>query len=252
MTTLLETDGLTRRFGGLDAVSDVSVTVEQNSVVGFIGPNGAGKTTFINVVTGFLKPSAGRVVFDGNDVTGQRPWDVARAGVSRTFQIAKPFRDMTVRENVALGSMFGPGNSRSVAASLTDADEVLERVGLTERAEARPGELPIADNKRLDLAKALAMKPRLLLLDEVMAGLRPAEIDKSIDLIRSLQKDGLTIVVIEHVMKAILAVSDKVIVLHEGKRLAEGPPKEIASDDRVIEAYLGERYAKRVKEGDGA
>ncbi|MBA2273724.1 MAG: ABC transporter ATP-binding protein [Actinobacteria bacterium] len=252
MTTLLETDGLTRRFGGLDAVSDVSVTVEQNSVVGFIGPNGAGKTTFINVVTGFLKPSAGRVVFDGNDVTGNRPWDVARAGVSRTFQIAKPFRDLTVRENVALGSMFGPGNSRSVAASLTDADEVLERVGLSERAEARPGELPIADTKRLELAKALAMKPRLLLLDEVMAGLRPAEIDNSIDLIRSLQKDGLTIVVIEHVMKAILAVSDKVIVLHEGKRLAEGPPKEIASDDRVIEAYLGERYAKRVKEGGDA
>lgn len=252
MTTLLETDGLTRRFGGLDAVSGVSVTVELNSVVGFIGPNGAGKTTFINVVTGFLKPSAGRVIFDGNDVTGNRPWDVARAGVSRTFQIAKPFRDLTVRENVALGSMFGPGNSRSVAASLTDADEVLERVGLSERAEARPGELPIADTKRLELAKALAMKPRLLLLDEVMAGLRPAEIDNSIDLIRSLQKDGLTIVVIEHVMKAILAVSDKVIVLHEGKRLAEGPPKEIASDDRVIEAYLGERYAKRVKEGGDA
>lgn len=252
MTTLLETDGLTRRFGGLDAVSGVSVTVELNSVVGFIGPNGAGKTTFINVVTGFLKPSAGRVIFDGSDVTGNRPWDVARAGVSRTFQIAKPFRDLTVRENVALGSMFGPGNSRSVAASLTDADEVLERVGLSERAEARPGELPIADTKRLELAKALAMKPRLLLLDEVMAGLRPAEIDNSIDLIRSLQKDGLTIVVIEHVMKAILAVSDKVIVLHEGKRLAEGPPKEIASDDRVIEAYLGERYAKRVKEGGDA
>jgi len=252
VSALLETDRLSRRFGGLDAVSDVSVSVEEGSIVGLIGPNGAGKTTMINLVTGFLKPTSGRVVFAGKDVTGERPWNVARAGMSRTFQIAKPFRDMTVRENIALGSMFGPGRASSVGVSLADADSVLERVGLSDRADTRPGELPIADNKRLELAKALAMKPRLLLLDEVMAGLRHTEIDKSVELIRSLKDDGLTVVVIEHVMKAILAVSDKVIVLHEGRQLAEGSPEEMAADERVIEAYLGERYAKRAREGNGA
>jgi branched-chain amino acid transport system ATP-binding protein len=247
VSALLETKDLTARFGGLEALSSVSLAVDEGAIVGLIGPNGAGKTTLVNLVTGSIAPSKGRVVVDGTDVTGRKPWDVAKAGIARTFQIVKPFRGMTVRENVATGAMFGPRSS-SMADSLECADEVLERVGLAERADALPGELPVADNKRLELAKALAMKPRLMFLDEVMAGLRPAEVEKSVELVRSLRDDGLTIVVIEHVMKAIMALSDTVVVLHEGKELARGAPDEIAADDRVIEAYLGERYAKRAKE----
>jgi branched-chain amino acid transport system ATP-binding protein len=157
-----------------------------------------------------------------------------------------------VRENVAIGALFGPHKDDSLKGGLAEADRVLERVGLADKADARPGELPIADNKRLELAKTLAMGPRLLFLDEVMAGLRPAEVDRSVGLIRSLRDEGLTIVVIEHVMKAIMAVSDVVFVLHEGRQLATGAPKEIATDDRVIEAYLGERYAQRARESDDA
>lgn len=250
MSSLLETRALSVRFGGLTAVSDVSLKVDEGTIVGLIGPNGAGKTTFVNLVSGFVKPTSGSVIVDGRDVTGRKPWDVAKAGVARTFQIGKPFRDMTVRENVAIGSMFGPREANSLKTSLSEADRVLDRVGLAAKAEARPGELPIADNKRLELAKALAMKPRLLFLDEVMAGLRHAEIEESVELLRSLRDDGLTIIVIEHVMKAIMAVSDTVVVLHEGKELASGSPEDIAEDERVIEAYLGQRYAQRSK-GNG-
>jgi branched-chain amino acid transport system ATP-binding protein len=252
VSALLQTKELTVRFGGLEALSNVSLEVEEGSIVGLIGPNGAGKTTLVNVITGSIAPSKGRVMVGDADVTGRKPWEVAKAGVARTFQIVKPFRGMTVRENVAIGAMFGPGSASSLKESLDSADAVLERVDLTDRAEALPGELPVADNKKLELAKALAMKPRLLFLDEVMAGLRPAEIELSVALVRSLRDDGLTIVVIEHVMKAIMAVSDVVAVLHEGKELARGSPEEIAGDDRVIEAYLGERYARRTKESGDA
>jgi branched-chain amino acid transport system ATP-binding protein len=248
---LLETKGVSARFGGLAAVDNVSMVVEEGTILGLIGPNGAGKTTFINLVTGFVRPTSGRVLIDGDDVTGSKPWVIAGHGVARTFQIVKPFRDMTVRENVAIGTMFGTERP-ALRDSLKQADAVLERVGLADKANARPGELPIVDNKRLELAKALAMKPRLLLLDEVMAGLRPNEIERAVALVRSLKEDGLTIVAIEHVMKAILAASDSVFVMHEGKELARGSPEEIAADEKVIEAYLGERYAKRQREADGA
>lgn len=248
MSAPLETHDVSVRFGALEAVSEVSVSVEPKTILGLIGPNGAGKTTFVNTVTGFAQASSGTVMIDGRDMTGSKPWHIARAGVARTFQIVKPFRSMTVRENVALGSMFSGQDSRSLASSLGRADDVLERVGLADKAEALPGEVPVADNKRLELAKALAMGPRVLLLDEVMAGLRPAEIDRSIKLIGSLRDDGLTIVVIEHVMKAVIALCDHVFVLHEGRRLTEGPPDEVATDERVIEAYLGERYAQRARE----
>jgi branched-chain amino acid transport system ATP-binding protein len=252
VNALLETRELSVNFGGLRAVWDVSLSVEERSILGLIGPNGAGKTTLVNLVTGFVKPTKGRVLVGGQDMTRRKPWDVAKVGVARTFQIVKPFRDMTTRENVAVGSMFGPNKATSLKESLSEADRILERVGLSHKAEARPGELPIVDNKRLELAKALAMKPRLLFLDEVMAGLRPPEIEQSVHLIRSLKEDGLAIVVIEHVMKAIMAVSDTVIVLHEGKELARGAPDKIANDELVIEAYLGERYAQRTKEDDRA
>jgi branched-chain amino acid transport system ATP-binding protein len=245
VSAALETRELSRRFGGLDAVDGVSVTLEQGTVLGVIGPNGAGKSTLINLITGHLKPTAGHVAIEGKDVTGQKPWVVAGARVARTFQVVKPFRNLTVRENAAIGAMYGPERARSARAAMDQADEALGRVGLLERAELTPGDLSVADARRLELAKALAMRPRLLLLDEVMAGLRPNEIEPSLDLIRSLRDDGVAILVVEHVMKAIMAVSDRVLVMHEGKELTQGPPDEVVKDERVIEAYLGQRYAAR-------
>jgi branched-chain amino acid transport system ATP-binding protein len=227
------------------------MAVDEGTVLGIIGPNGAGKSTLINLITGHVKPSAGRVMVDGRDVTGRKPWVIAKERVARTFQIVKPFRNLTVRENVAIGAMYGPGHPRSARTAVEQADETLERVGLADRAELSPGDLSVADARRLELAKALAMRPRLLLLDEVMAGLRPGEIEPSLDLIRSLRDDGVTILVVEHVMKAILAVSDEVLVMHEGSELTRGPPDEVVKDDRVIEAYLGERYAKRARGNGG-
>jgi len=227
------------------------VAVEQGTVLGIIGPNGAGKSTLINLITGHVKPSEGQVMVDGRDMTGRKPWTIAKERVARTFQIVKPFRNLTVRENVAIGAMYGPERARSAREAIAQADEALERVGLAHRAELSPGDLSVADARRLELAKALAMRPRVLLLDEVMAGLRPDEIQPSLDLIRSLREDGVTIVVVEHVMKAIMAVSDEVLVMHEGRELTRGAPDEVVKDERVIEAYLGERYAQRAR-GDAS
>jgi branched-chain amino acid transport system ATP-binding protein len=252
VSAVLEVDGLGRRFGGLEAVHDVSFTLGEAETLGVIGPNGAGKSTLINLITGHIKPSAGRVVIGGRDVTGAKPWAIAEAGVGRTFQIVKPFRNLTVCENVAIGSMFGPSRARSASEAIVRARELLERVGLADRADAAPGGLSVADARRLELAKALAMRPRLLLLDEVMAGLRPREIEAALELIRSLSDDGMTILVVEHVMKAIMSVSDSVLVMHEGGELVHGPPHEVVEDERVIEAYLGQRYAKRMRaQGNG-
>lgn len=247
---VLEVNGLGRRFGGLHTVRDVSFTVPPGQTLGVIGPNGAGKSTFVNLVTGHLRPSAGRVLVDGADLTGVKPWTMAHHRVARTFQIAKPFRGMTVRENVALSVMYGPAGIRTLRRALPEADTVLERVGLAARAAATPGELAVADARRLELAKALAMRPRLLLLDEVMAGLRPGEIEPSLALIDELKGEGMTLVVVEHVMKAIVAVSDRVLVLHQGAVLTSGPPREVLADPRVVEAYLGHRYAQRHRESE--
>jgi branched-chain amino acid transport system ATP-binding protein len=249
---VLETQGLGRRFGGLQAVSEVSFSVPKGQVLGVIGPNGAGKSTFINLVTGHIKPTSGRVLIDGKDLTGARPWVIAHAGVARTFQIVKPFRGMTVRENVAVGVLYGPDHTSLMSAALRRADEVLEEVGLAGLGDRSPAELSVADARRLEFAKALAVNPRLLLLDEVMAGLRHSEIEPSLELIAKLRERGLTIIVVEHVMRAILAISDKVLVLHQGQVLTTGEPRKVLSDPRVIEAYLGHRYAKRQGGGNHA
>ena len=251
MSAVLETQGLTKRFGGVAAVSDVSFSLEEGTVLGVIGPNGAGKSTLINLITGHEKPSEGKVTIAGRDVTDEKPWTIAKARVARTFQIVKPFRNLTVRENVAIGAMYGPEHSGSANDAIAGADAVLERVGLIDRAEASPGDLGVADARRLEMGKALAMNPRLLLLDEVMAGLRPGEIEPALDLIRSLRDEGVSVLVVEHVMKAIMAVSDELLVMHEGQELLHGKPKEVMEDERVIEAYLGKRYAERAKEQDG-
>ena len=242
---VLETRGLGRRFGGLRAVSDVSISVPEGQVLGVIGPNGAGKSTVINLVTGHLKPSEGQVLIDGKDLTGAQPWTIAHARVARTFQIVKPFRGMTVRENVAVGILYGPQGTTVMSQALRAADDVLAEVGISALGDRPPGELSVADARRLEFAKALALRPRLLLLDEVMAGLRHTEIEPSLELIRTLKARGITIIVVEHVMKAILAVSDQVLVLYQGQVLTSGDPREVLADHRVIEAYLGHRYAQR-------
>jgi len=242
---ILQTQDLGRRFGGLRAVADVSFAVPEGQVLGIIGPNGAGKSTLINLITGHVKPSGGRVLIDGRDMTGAPPWAVAQAGVARTFQIVKPFRGMSVRENVAIGILYRRHGVNVMSHALRAADEVLEEVGIADLGDRPPGELPVADARRLELAKALALRPRLLLLDEVMAGLRHSEIEPSLQLIRTLRERGITIIVVEHVMKAIVAVSDRILVLHQGQVLTSGAPREVLTDRRVIEAYLGQRYAQR-------
>jgi branched-chain amino acid transport system ATP-binding protein len=242
---ILEVRNLSRRFGGLWALRDVSFSVPEGQIIGIIGPNGAGKSTLVNLITGHLRPTTGQVLIAGNDVTGARPWVIAHDRVARTFQIVKPFRGLTVRENVAIGAMHGHDRDHSVREALATADELLRLVGIAQHAKATPSQLNIADARRLELAKALACRPRLLLLDEVMAGLRHQEIDAAVELIHRLRESGITIVAIEHVMQAIISISDRVLVLHHGSILAEGPPREVLADQRVVEAYLGHRYARR-------
>jgi branched-chain amino acid transport system ATP-binding protein len=236
--------GLTKTFGGLKAIQNVDLDLSAGRLLGVIGPNGAGKSTLVNLLTGHVRPTAGTVEIEGRDLTGARPWRIAHAGVARTFQIVKPFRGMTVTENVAVAALFG-GGRMSLPAANTFAAEILERVGLGGREQLHPGELSVADARRLELAKALALRPRVLLLDEVLAGLRPVEIAPALELISSLRRDGLALLMVEHVVQAISAISDEVLVLHHGEVLTSGPPAQVLSDDRVVEAYLGARYAAR-------
>ena len=241
----LEVRGLSKRFGGLWALRDVSFSVAQGEILGVIGPNGAGKSTLVNLITGYARPTGGQVVIGGRDVTGMRPWVIAHDRVARTFQVVKPFRGLTVRENVAIGAMHGSERDRTVEDALATADRLLDLVGMASHAAAAPSQLSVADARRLELAKALATRPRLLLIDEVMAGLRLHEIESAVDLIHRLRDGGITIVAIEHVMKAIVSVSDRILVLHHGSILALGSPADVLSDQRVIEAYLGHRYVTR-------
>ena len=242
---VLEVRHLAKRFGGLWALRDVSFSVSEGEILGVIGPNGAGKSTLVNLITGHLRPTTGQVLIGGRDVTGLRPWVIAHDRVARTFQIVKPFRGLTVRENVAIGAMHGNERDRSVRDALTTADELLDLVGIAKHANATPTQLSVADARRLELAKALATRPRLLLIDEVMAGLRHHEIESAVELIHRLRDSGITIVAVEHVMKAIVSVSDRILVLHHGSILALGSPSEVLADPRVIEAYLGHRYLNR-------
>jgi len=245
---ILVATGITKKFGGLAAVDGVDLTIRRGEILGVLGPNGAGKTTFVNCMTGLDKPTSGSIVFDGRDVTKTASFRIGRLGMARTFQVVKPLRQLTVRENVATGAMFGArGRSRSAAQARARADEVLERVSLADKRDRAATTLTIPDLKRLELAKALAMDPQLLFLDEVMAGLNASEIEKAMELILSINRSGVTIFVIEHVMKAIMGISDRLVVLHYGRKIAEGPPQEIVESPDVIEAYLGERFAQRAR-----
>jgi branched-chain amino acid transport system ATP-binding protein len=237
--TLLRIRGITKRFGGLEANKGIEFDAEQGTIIGLIGPNGAGKTTLFNCVTGFYTPDDGKVVFDELDITGWPPHRVCQAGIARTFQIARPFAQMTVLENVMVGGLL---RHRQTAASRTAAMEVLEFTGLASRQSMFARNLTTADKKRLEVARALATGPRLLMLDEAMAGLTPKETQEAVDLILRLRARGVTILLVEHVMEVVMPISNRVVVLDYGQKIAEGPPQEIANDERVIQAYLGERY----------
>jgi branched-chain amino acid transport system ATP-binding protein len=238
-TVLLEVEGLARRFGGVQAVVGLSFYVRVGEILGVIGPNGSGKTTTFNLITGFYRPDRGLVRFAGEEITGLRPYEVCSRGICRTFQVAKPFREVTVFRNVLMGTLLRHPHP---AVAAKRAEEVLHLVGLESRAHTVAGSLTTIDQRRLEMARALGTEPRLLLLDETMAGLTPTEVEEAIRLIAALRDRGLTVVVVEHVMRAVMSLSDRIVVLDQGMKIAEGKPKEISSDPRVIQAYLGAEY----------
>jgi len=221
-------------------VDSLNLQIEEGQIFGLIGPNGAGKSTAFNCIAGVFPPTAGEITFDGKNINGSKPWDLCKAGLARTFQIVKPFGSKSVLYNVTVGS-FATTNSRSEAEA--KAMKVLEYLNFADKKDILAANLTIADRKRLEIAKALATEPKLLLLDEVMAGLRPNEVDEMVDILKNLRNRGITIFVIEHIMRAIMALSDRIVVIQFGKKIAEGTPDEIANNEKVIKAYLGEDYA---------
>jgi branched-chain amino acid transport system ATP-binding protein len=241
---LLEVQDVTRKFGELVANDRVSFTVEAGSIVGLIGPNGAGKTTLFNCVSGLYPVTSGRIFFDGSEITGLPSYRIARMGAVRTFQVVRPLKEMTVFDNVLVGAFLHDANTAKARAT---AEHSIRICGLAEFADKPSGDLPIGVKKRLELARALATRPRLLMLDEVMAGLTSTEVKAALDLIRSIREEGITLLIVEHIMEAIMPIADKVVVLDGGIKLAEGPPGEIIHDERVITAYLGEKFSRRMQ-----
>ena len=242
MSVLMRGESVSRRFGGLKAVDSVDFELNDGEILGLIGPNGAGKTTLFSVIAGSIPPTSGRILLEDGEISGWQAYRVVRAGVCRTHQIVRPFAKMTVLENVQVGSRYG-NTDRKERDTQAQAMDLLALVGLEERAGSLPGELTLAGRKKLEMARALATAPRVLLLDEVVAGLNPVEARGLSDLIRSVRERNIAVIMIEHVMQAVMGLSDRVMVLDEGKKIAEGSPEAVANDGKVIEAYLGEEPA---------
>ena len=236
---VLEVKNVTKKFGGLEAVKNMELNVKKGEILGLIGPNGAGKTTLFNIITGFYKPDKGKIYFCNRDITGLKPEQICRLGIARTFQIVKPLWKLTVLENV-LAAVYLRYEDRETA--IKKAMLYLEIVNLHKKANLFPSELSYPDLKKLELARALATEPTLLLLDETAAGLNPVEIEEMMEIIKKLHKNGITFIIVEHVMKFIMNISDRIIVMHHGSKLAEGKPDEVANNRKVIEAYLGEGF----------
>jgi len=237
---ILEISEVTKNFGGLTALNDVDMHIAKGEILALIGPNGAGKSTMFDCVAGVYPPSSGTIRFKGKSIAGLKPWDLCRLGLARTFQIVKPFAARTVLYNVMVGAFL---RTSSTDKARDKALSVLETLRLDHRKDMLAGTLTIADRKRLEIAKALATEPELLLLDEVMAGLRPTEMDDMIAIIRQLRGNGITVFIIEHIMRAVMALSDRVVVIHFGEKIAEGAPEDVTRDENVIKAYLGSDYA---------
>lgn len=239
MSALLEVEGLTRRFGGLVAVDGLSFIVAAGEIVGLLGPNGSGKTTVLDLLSGMLRPDAGHIVLRGQEIAGKPEHRIVQLGIARTFQVVRPLASLSCRENVLAGLAFGRGRSQGSAAR-AEADELLERVGLAGQHSVRPGELTTVDQKRLELARALALRPELLLLDEWLAGLAPAELEAGVALIRSLGEQGMAFLLVEHVMDAIRPLCQRCLVMNAGRLIAAGLPDEVLAEPEVVRAYLGD------------
>jgi branched-chain amino acid transport system ATP-binding protein len=250
MSALLELDRVNKKFGGLHAVQNLSFQVRDGEIVGLIGPNGAGKTTVFNLINGVHTPDSGRIVFNGTDITGEKPYRIARRGLARTHQIVQPLMNMTVHENCMVSACFGRDNL-ALARAHAAAGEAVMIAGLEDRADMQAMHLTIAGKKRLELARALAARPKIMLLDEALAGLNPTEVDHMIGVVRRIRDRGVTILIIEHLMQAIMSLSDRIVVLNFGEKLAEGAPAEVAAQPDVVEAYLGDpRLAAELQQED--